>query len=86
MTTLTLTDVAGIEELDQAAIARVAGGMIPEYDDGTGNKARPGFPPEGALGGLDRPYWDSDGSFRYGAGPWDYGYGVPNGPFQAPPR
>lgn len=82
----TFNDLAVIEELDPESIARIAGGMIAVYDDGTGNKARPGPPPEGAFGGLDQPYWDSDGAFRYGAGPWDYGYGVPNGPFEAPPR
>jgi hypothetical protein len=72
---------AVIEELDAAALSRIAGGMSAVYDDGSGNKARPGPPPEGSFGGLDQPYWASSESMRYGAGPWDYGYGSPTGPW-----
>lgn len=74
-------DSSTLHELDRETAARVAGGMIPLYDDGTGNKARPGAPPEGGFGGLDQPYWASSESLRYGAGPWDYGYGSPTGPW-----
>jgi len=71
-----------LEPLDAAAAARVAGGMLPLYDDGTGDKSRPGAPPEGSFGGgLDQWYWDSAESMRFGAGPWDYGYGSPTGPW-----
>lgn len=78
---MTIATPHQIEELDAAAMSLVAGGMIPLYDDGTGNKSRPGPPPEGALGGLDQPYGESNESLRYGAGPWDYGYGSPSGPW-----
>lgn len=70
-----------IETLDAAAVATVAGGMMALYDDGSGNKARPGAPPEGSFGALDQPYWASAESMRYGAGPWDSGYGSPTGPW-----
>ena len=33
--------------------------------------------------GLDTPYWATAGAMRYGAGPWDYGYGTPAGPWPA---
>jgi len=39
-----------------------------------------GFP---GHGGMDTPYWATDGSMRFGAGPWDYGYGSPTGPWPA---
>lgn len=78
---ITSDNLEGIEELDPASIARIAGGMTAVYDDGTGNKARPGPPPEGALGGLDQPYGESNDSLRFGAGPWGSGYGSPTGPW-----
>ena len=84
MRTVALDNLEVVEELDAATAACIAGGMMAEYDDGTGNKARPGPPPEGALGsGVDQPYGESNDSLRYGAGPWDYGYGSPTGPWPA---
>lgn len=71
----------GLEPLDPATIRLVAGGMRAQFDDGKGNKARPGTPPEDGFGALDQPYWQSGESMRYGAGPWDYGYGSPTGPW-----
>ena len=74
MTTLTVRHVELIEELDQAALASVGGGMI--------NLGRHTPPPiEPGHGGIDTPYWATDGAMRYGAGPWDYGYGSPTGPW-----
>jgi hypothetical protein len=64
------------EQLDAAALADVAGGMINLYDE------RPRRPPiEPGHGGIDTPYWATDGAMRFGAGPWDYGYGSPTGPW-----
>ncbi len=65
-----------VQELTQKEAATVAGGMINLYDE------RPHRPPnEPGHGGLDQPYWASGESMRYGAGPWDYGYGSPTGPW-----
>ena len=62
------------EELDESALACVAGGMM--------NLGRHIPPPiEPGHGGIDTPYWNTDGAMRYGAGPWDYGYGSPTGPW-----
>ncbi len=68
-----------LESLDPESIACVAGGMINLYEGG-----RPRPPIEPGHGGIDQPYWDTNGAFRYGAGSWDYGYGHPDGPFEAP--
>ena len=74
MRTLNLQHLESIEELDAAALACVSGGMI--------NLERIHVPPaEPGGGGLGTPYWDTNGAMRFGAGPWDYGYGSPTGPW-----
>ena len=74
MTTLTVEHVEFVEELDQAALTCVGGGRI--------NLGRVQPPPiEPGHGGIGAPYWDTAGANRYGAGPWDYGYGSPTGPW-----
>lgn len=74
MTTLTLGHMEFVEALDEAALAYICGGMI--------NLERIHHPPiDPGHGGLDTPYWDTNGAMRYGAGPWDYGYGSPTGPW-----
>jgi hypothetical protein len=77
MTTSTPRPLDPVEELDPQAASRVAGGMINLYEDGP----RPHPPIEPGHGGLDTPYWATGGAMRYGAGPWDYGYGSPTGPW-----
>ncbi len=63
-----------IVALDDESAAIVAGGMI--------NLDRIVSPPiDPGHGGLPTPYWETDGAMRYGAGPWDYGYGSPTGPW-----
>lgn len=54
MTTLTVSDLVVVEELDEVAMARIAGGMIPVYEGDDGNKGRPGASQEGThhIGGL----------------------------------
>ncbi len=73
MKTLTEGYVERAEELDQEDLGCVGGGMI--------NLGRHVPPPIEPHGGLDTPYWATDGAMRYGAGPWDYGYGSPTGPW-----
>jgi len=57
---------------------QVGGGMINLRDQSPGKP-----PPDPGHGGMDTPYWATDGSMRFGAGPWDYGYGSPTGPWPA---
>lgn len=55
-------------------LTSISGGMI--------NLNRvPTPPPEQPHGGADTPYWATKGAMRFGAGPWDYGYGSPEGPW-----
>jgi hypothetical protein len=72
MKTMVVKDLSVTEEPGNEAMAHIAGGMMPLYEYG-----RPGFPPEGDGGAGDQPYSDSAESMRYGAGPWDSGYGSP---------
>ena len=74
MTTLTMQYAESIEELDQAALASVGGGRM-NLGRITPSPIEPGH------GGIGTPYWDTNGAMRYGAGPWDYGYGSPTGPW-----
>lgn len=64
-----------IELLTPEKLALVGGGMI--------NLERPAhIPPEQPHGGgLPVDYWATAGAMRFGAGPWDYGYGSPTGPW-----
>lgn len=42
----------------------------------------PHIPPEQPHGGgIPADYWATAGAMRFGAGPWDYGYGSPTGPW-----
>ncbi|MBK7354201.1 MAG: hypothetical protein IPI97_11425 [Nitrosomonas sp.] len=42
----------------------------------------PHMPPDQPHGGsLPVDYWATAGAMRFGAGPWDYGYGSPTGPW-----
>lgn len=76
MTALNMEHLRFAERLDEAAMAAVSGGMI--------NLERIHVPPsEPGSGGIDTPYWDTRGASRFGAGPWDYGYGSPTGPWPA---
>ena len=75
MTHSNARSIAGISELDHEATTQVGGGMINLYEE------RPIVPKDPGHGGIDTPYWATDGAMRYGAGPWDYGYGSPTGPW-----
>ena len=67
---------AAIRTLDDDLTAVVAGGMI--------NLDRHTVPPQDTgHSAIPVPYAETDGSMRYGAGPWDYGYGSPTGPWPA---
>lgn len=67
----------GPQALDHAALHLIGGGMINLREE------RPIKPIEPGHGGLDLPYWADSGAMRFGAGPWDYGYGSPTGPWPA---
>lgn len=63
-----------IEVLTHEQLTCVSGGMI--------NLGRLHIPPDQPHGGgLPVDYWETAGSMRFGAGPWDYGYGSPTGPW-----
>ena len=75
MRTLNLQHVEAIEELDAAALTCVSGGRI----DLELTPHAPLDEPGGGVLGL--PYALTKGAMRFGAGPWDYGYGSPTGPW-----
>ncbi|HMV13302.1 MAG TPA: hypothetical protein PKD88_00710 [Nitrosomonas sp.] len=64
-----------IEVLTHEQLTCVSGGMI-KLD------RLPHIPPDQPHGGgLPVDYWATAGTMRFGAGPWDYGYGSPTGPW-----
>jgi hypothetical protein len=75
MTHSNARSIAGISELNHEATTQVGGGMINLREE------RPIPPIDPGHGGMDTPYWATGGAMRYGAGPWDYGYGSPTGPW-----
>ena len=64
-----------IEVLTHEQLTCVSGGMI-KLD------RLPHIPPDPTHGGgLPVDYSATAGAMRFGAGPWDYGYGSPTGPW-----